>query len=594
LVVESATRSFVSHDTPHETPPETQGEEEPTSPTTLPDTWSYREREHYRSARYRTEFDLEAVPSMPFSVYIARADTNASVWLNGEPLGGAGRFSKPSSRLRHMPLLLSVEPSLLRRGINHVEVQLFVEPTSAGTLSRIELGPTPHLARKHALRYFLQITWIQIAACLAGVLIVVVTTVYGPRGRGTSYRWFQLSVALWIVYASEIWIVDAPIPAQYWEAVANGAQYLSIWAIMLGFHRALEGPRRRIEAGVLVVIACTIALLAVVPPHLLWLARAAIGVGICALAGYTVEFVRGSKAAQEWVLEKHHVAAGALGVVAGFHDIASAPFGWPISGYWLVQHAGALAILFTLAAIFRHLIASIRATSSLGRDLEVRFDTAERILAERFARIRTIENAYMIEAERARLTRGLHEGVGSVLMSTIAGVEAEHPSASPGASVVADRIRDALDDLRLVIDSLRPEESLLDMLARLRSRLAARFERRGIAVAWQVDDVPAMRGFEAEHALVLLRILQDAFRGSERVAGVRTVTVRTGSESRDDRAGIYVEIEDDGRETIARPEHAAMRDRAAALGGVVSVSRETAATRTRLWLPVDLPEVSRT
>lgn len=559
----------------------------------LPDTWSYLDRKHHRSARYVARFEVAELPAEPWSVYLARADMNAEVFVNGVSLGAIGNLEAPISRMRHYPILRPVPADVLRVGENELEVQLHVEPTSGGALSTIEVGPTRVLEPRAELRHFFQITWLQITVFAAILLIVVVATVYGPRGQANAYRWFQFSVALWIVYACEIWIRDAPYAPQLWEATANGAQYLSIWAIMLGFHRALDGPRPVIERRVLFVLLGAIALLAFLPAHFVWLARAAIGIVLCVIASYMVEFVKGSTARQEWVLKKHHVLGGIFGVVAGIHDIASAPFGWPFSGYWLAQHTGALAIFLTLAAILNHLIVSIRETDSLGRDLESRVAAHERELADRFARIRGIEATQLLETERARLTRGLHEGVGSVLMSTIASVEAESRERPRARSEVAGRIRDALDDLRLVIDSLRPEEALLDILARLRSRLSARYERRAIEIEWRVDDVPPLRGLEAEHALVLLRILQDAFRRVERIPGVRTVTVRTGCEDRAAMAGLYVDIEDDGNDTGPLREPPAMHERARAIGGAVSVERMQRQTRIRLWLPLELPEVSR-
>ncbi len=559
----------------------------------LPDRWSMRQRRDFAAARYATRFQLDTVPEVPWSVYLARADTNAMVSVNGVSLGGVGRLEPPLSRMRFYPMLRDIPPEVLRRGVNEIAIALYVEPTSGGSLSKIEVGPKSILAGRHAVRHFLQITWLQISGFCAAILIVVVAAVYGGRGRGTSYRWFQVSVGLWILFLSENWIIDAPIAPQYWEAATNGAFYLAIWAILLGFHRALEGPRPRIELGILIGIVLAIASLALAPAHWVWLLRAAFGVGICLVAVYSVKFLKGTEVGQEWVLNRHQLAGGVVGILAGVHDIASGPYGWPLSGYWLVQHAGSFAVFFFLGGIVRHLVMSVRESSLLGRDLGARVADHEAELAGRFARIRAMESARMLDKERARLTRGLHEGVGSVLMSTIASVEARDPEPRGAPAVVADRIRDALDDLRLVIDSLRPDEALLDMLARLRSRLAARFDRRGIQIAWRVNDIPMLRGFEPEHALVLLRILQDAFRATERAGGVRVVTVRTGSEERNRREGIYVEIEDDGGTAGTPSEVTAMRERATTIGGEITIAHEDPATRTRLWLPVDLPEVSR-
>lgn len=575
ISLEHAERTFVQ-----------EGEAATAEERSLPDAWSCAERAHYAAARYGADFSLAEAPAEPWAVYLPRVDMNAAIAINGTPIGSLGRLEPPISRMRHRPLLYEIPTSLLHAGKNRIEVLLAVEATSAGSLSRIEIGPKRRLTPIRAVKHFFQISLIQIAVFAAVVLILVVATVYGPRGRGSSYRWFQVSIACWIVYASEVWWIDPPSSARTVEAIANGAQYLSIWCIMLGFHRALEGPRRRIELGVLAGITLAIACLLLIPAHLVWPARAVLGVAICGVAGYMVQFVRGASAAQDWVLKKHHAAGGLFGLAAGVHDIASAPFGVPYAGTWLTPHAGAVAIFLTLAAILRHLVVSIRESNALGHDLEERVALREHELALYYERLRAYERRQLLEAERKRLTHGLHSGVGSVLVSTIAGVE----SRSEPISLVADRIRDALDDLRLVIDSLRPEESLIDILARLRSRLMARFERHGIEVAWQVEDIPPLRGFGAEHALYLLRILQDVLRAAERRPGVGVVTVRTGRQTLAACEGIFVEIEDDCEIAEPRIDASEMRERLEAIGANLSLDAGATGTRVRIWLPVDLDD----
>jgi len=78
-VITSVARSFDAADS--------QGEVR-----TLPDAWSAGERASHDRAFYTALIDLDAVPDVPWSVYLARVDTNARVWLNGTSLGGVGRL----------------------------------------------------------------------------------------------------------------------------------------------------------------------------------------------------------------------------------------------------------------------------------------------------------------------------------------------------------------------------------------------------------------------------------------------------------------------------------------------------------------------
>jgi signal transduction histidine kinase len=86
--------------------------------------------------------------------------------------------------------------------------------------------------------------------------------------------------------------------------------------------------------------------------------------------------------------------------------------------------------------------------------------------------------------------RDVHDGVGGQLVSALSLVERGHAD----ANAVAETIRAALEDLRLVIDSMDPlEDDLLSVLGSVRSRLEPRLARHGLRFAWQVADVPPSR-----------------------------------------------------------------------------------------------------
>jgi signal transduction histidine kinase len=75
-----------------------------------------------------------------------------------------------------------------------------------------------------------------------------------------------------------------------------------------------------------------------------------------------------------------------------------------------------------------------------------------------------------------------------------------------------DVLKDCIDDLKLAIDAMEPVEAdLLLLLATLRFRLGPRLEGAGIALRWEVENVPDLDWLDPRNALHILRILQEVF-----------------------------------------------------------------------------------
>src|SRR5262249_40218794 len=154
-------------------------------------------------------------------------------------------------------------------------------------------------------------------------------------------------------------------------------------------------------------------------------------------------------------------------------------------------------------------------------------------------RLREVEREQALLIERQRLMRDMHDGLGSTLMSSL--VLAEQGKLQQDA--VATLLRECVDDLRLVIDSLEPiEHDLVTLLASLRHRLGRRLEAAGLTMRWEVDDLPPLPWLNPPDALQVLRIVQEVLTNVLKHAEARTVRISTG------RNGdhVQVQIEDDG------------------------------------------------
>jgi signal transduction histidine kinase len=226
-------------------------------------------------------------------------------------------------------------------------------------------------------------------------------------------------------------------------------------------------------------------------------------------------------------------------------------------------------------------------SAALNGELEQRVDEKHRELEESYEKLRALEKEQTIAAERDRIMRDLHDGLGGHLVSALALVEGnEH------VQTVEEILRDALEDLRLVIDSLDPDsEDLPVLLGIMRMRIEKRISGRGLRFDWQVSDVPAISRFGPEMALQILRIVQEAFTNVMKHAHATTITVRSGETNGSTERGVFLEIRDDGqgiREGTRGRGLDNMRWRARVIGGKLDVtSIDGSGTAVRLWLPLE-------
>jgi len=222
---------------------------------------------------------------------------------------------------------------------------------------------------------------------------------------------------------------------------------------------------------------------------------------------------------------------------------------------------------------------------TLAAVIEQRSVADRRYRSEEAERLR-VEKQRLLLLERERLTREMHDGLGSQLVSALSMVE--RGLAAPAE--VAETIRRAIDDIRIVIDSLDPETTdLPTSLGKLRARLEPLLRRNGIDLRWMIDDISGLDSFPPEAALHVLRIIQEAVTNTLRHAGAGRVEVKVTSLDRDPLQ-LYVSIRDDGR---GLPTPAAsggrglknMKSRAEELGAVLRVEGAHSGTQVELTMP---------
>jgi signal transduction histidine kinase len=404
-------------------------------------------------------------------------------------------------------------------------------------------------------------------------------------GQGTG--WLGLGTTLWSLSATLTPLVTDP--SALFATVLSTAGHAFPACVAIGLLRALDRRRPRIEALLLGTTAAGAALRVAVPPLWIpvvdngwWLASIAIGFYVLRLSAEAVR-------ARAVPVPRIVLTASAIVLAGGVLDAIALFAGRSPLELSLFATTSPLIGLAAASGLVVSLARALDEARTLNTELERRVDEKRRELDASYARTALLERDRAIAAERERMMRDMHDGTGGQLVSALAMVEGgEAPR-----DEVAEALREALADLRLVIDSLEPgEPDLLALLGHARSRLEPRLERHGLRFAWLVEDVPAPDRFGPEQSLHVMRVFQEAVTNALKHAHAATISVRTGTAR--DGAGrdcVYVEVADDGggfppvRSGLGRGLRN-MRRRAEELGGEVAVVSEEKGTRVRLLLPL--------
>jgi signal transduction histidine kinase/ligand-binding sensor domain-containing protein len=213
-------------------------------------------------------------------------------------------------------------------------------------------------------------------------------------------------------------------------------------------------------------------------------------------------------------------------------------------------------------------------------------------------RVRALELDQRVRAERERISRDLHDNVGSQVSTMLAAIELAGLRATRGElgplqrdlSDLHDDAKRTMTQLRETVWSLRHEHiSLRDLIGQVQDDLRTRQRVVAQPALTCVSSGEVSMELGSEKALHLFRVVQEAVSNAIRHSGATGVRVEIAADA---ASGIRVSVHDDGVFRQA-PEHhhgsglASMRSRAGEIGGRLSVHASPAGTTIELVVPVD-------
>jgi signal transduction histidine kinase len=567
-------------------------------PVALPDRWRERRPDAGGFAWYRLEVPGPVAPGTPWALYLPHVNMNAAAWVNGAPVGSGGRFTEPVARNFNRPLYFAFPSDLLDRPANEIQIRFFAYPYLFGELGAPWIGPDRALRRHYEAALFQRTTLAQIATVLCVVTVLFCSALWLGSRWDPVYRGLALVTALWSIVSFNYWLRDIPVSIWTWERTAHNAVDGFALALACWAHRYVGVRRPRLERGLAAAAALSLAVAWLVPPSHFYPAVNLVHGAAFSAAVYGTFIILRHAVRTRPIEATVYVPAGAAALGFALHDLLlqhgatrpGAPFLLPyIVPLMLVSFGSTLVLRFASA---------LRSAESLNRELEARVEDKHRELERSYEARRALERAKLLAEERERLVREMHDGLGGQLVSVLSLAEADG-GADPRVAV---GVRAALDDMRLVIDSLDPAlQTLAGALGAARARFEPALVKSGVALEWQAGDLPRTPWLGPQDYLQVLRIVQEALVNVVRHSGARRVAVRSGTgASEDGRAGILIEVCDDGQgfdpAAVGRPGSRGLRhlrERAARLAGSLRVGPLDPATgcgtRVALWLPAAPP-----
>lgn len=207
--------------------------------------------------------------------------------------------------------------------------------------------------------------------------------------------------------------------------------------------------------------------------------------------------------------------------------------------------------------------------------------------------LRHQERLIAVDAERQRLLRDMHDGVGGVLTHLLLDVRGNRLSAGE----IEQGLQAAVDDLRNMASAIDAgNEPIDEALAMFRERLAGRLARAGIAFDYRCDLATPVPSLDARRLLSLYRLLQEGVANSLRHAAPSRIELVAEAAGGGD---IRIRLSDDG--AGFEPDGAAgspgegrglvnMRRRAGQMGGDLAIeSHPGAGARLVLTIPIAAP-----
>jgi len=560
----------------------------------LPDDWLSTPNT-VRHGWYSTSIDIDITDSDErLAIYIPVIQMNAEVYINGillaktPPMTGTGNLADPLAREVHRPFYASFARQFIDGGTNLLQVHVSAFKPGSGLLGAVYIGPDRQLRPYYDRRITARVTTVQIISACMLTIAIFMSVLWWLRKQDSVYGWFALLVYAWTLRNLLLLGYDTPLPAaaEDWLALTLLGWFIVFMVVCT--HRYLDMRPARMENAVFLLAGAGSVALAVsfawdlnpVLMHRIW-STAALLLGSYALVRVALAYRYRDD------LKNPFVPAGGLSILLlGSHDWLVV-MGLVPRDAGLLLHFSAPVTLITFASLLLERFTGVlREAESLNLELEARVAQKHDELEANFKKLREMENRQILAEERERFMREMHDGVGGHLVSMLSMMRCGESDTGK----ITRAIEAALSDLRIMIDSLDPDEhDIPALLGAMRSRLEPQLAHSGMKFDWQVSEMPPIPGFGPRKALQVMRIIQEAITNVINHADATLIHIHARVETdHDGNQNAVIDVFDNGKGFSPKTARGYglnnMERRAADINASLDITSRDPGTRVRLSL----------
>jgi signal transduction histidine kinase len=492
---------------------------------------------------YTAVIKLNVPPNRLWVVYFPNITANSTIYLNGEILGRGVKLNNLLGQMRQRPLYLNIPNGILRADENILQLYMESGDEFFGSIEPFHLGPEESFKDVYTQQYFFKVMVVKLIGGLLFFAALATGAIWLLRQTESLYGWFALTCLLWSINILTEFLVDLTYPMGLFKLLFRYSSIAFFCAMLVIVVNRYRNTRAARIEWLLVCIAAALSIATVLLPEQYKQAMSNYGIGAFALLLISYSFFALLKNYLQTRTTTDCLVAYSVAVIFFFSigDLQAAISTTAEKYSGMTAHFGAPFFVMVLGwKLIKDFVTARSHAEELNLNLERRVAEKTRELEESFARMQALEKRQILAQERDRLIMDMHDGLGGQLVSAMSMLEYDNID----RDTVSSAIKDALEDMRLMIDALDPvSDDLAMVLGSFRQRLQKTLQGTTIKLNWQVQDVPLMEDLGPHKTLQILRILQEAVTNAIKYSGASMITIATGTE--DDRA--YLMVSDDGQ-----------------------------------------------
>jgi signal transduction histidine kinase len=533
----------------------------------------------------RSHFARAGWPPGNIGIYVLHASPGAAIYLNGSFIGATGGFGDPQTDTWNYPMFLILPAAALHTEDNELLIELAPQNSGNRRLDAVLIGPESELFPLYQRALWVRVLGVEIVCASVG-LVGLFAVVLWIRQRGDAvFGLFALTCLLWILLNTRFFVANAWMPRVLFDSLTDIALFWMAAALFTLCFRILDSPLRRIEIALFCYALLMTVLTLTAVPYALVIVRTGSGI----LLGFASLFLL----FLTWRVSQFGSVLGWLLWLAALGSCYSAGHDYlqqlqiiPGGSAYLMPYS-ALSYAITIGwLLIDRFVRTQKAYERLNQELESRLQLREAELGAQYSQMALLERDQTIAAERERILRDMHDGLGLQLISSLRLVEKGNLSRDQ----TKELLEEAIDEMRIAIDSAKPTGSdLLVMLGNLRYRLEPRLASAGIVLEWAIGDNANPDFLTSAQVTELTRIVQEAFANAIKHSGASRMRLSVDCPA---THRLSLVIEDNGHgfdvQAASRGEGLqSIRKRAARIGAELLM--ESSAGRTAITIGLAVP-----